>query len=243
MKILSLNLWNINKPLNIRMDVLERYLSVELPDCICFQEISKVNGRLQIENILSKLHYQFTYCLSGFWKEREEGLVIATRMQHKLVVHEDLPLIENDMSRIFMGIELEHPLYGLCYIFNTHLAYHITNGAGRMTQIKVILDCLLNYVDKGIVILCGDLNEDPFQGEMYQFIKDYKGNILNDTCDKTLLTFSGKNRFITGDLWPDRKIDYIFYNGNINLKSSLVMVDGDGYGCCSDHYGLLAEDY
>jgi len=38
-------------------------------------------------------------------------------------------------------------------------------------------------------------------------------------------------------------IDYIFYYGNISLKSKLVMVEDDEFGCCSDHYGLLAQDY
>lgn len=243
MKILSINLWNINEPLQARMDILEKYLIAEEPDCICFQEISKVNKKIQVEDILNKLHYEWSYCLSGFWKGREEGLVIATKTYHKLIENKELPLIENDMRRIFMGVELKHPVYGLLYIFNTHLAYHITNGNGRISQIKAILKSMSLYSGKGSVILCGDLNEDPYQGKLYDFINNYEGINLKDTCDKKLITFSQNNRYSTKDLWPERKIDYIFYSGEINLKSSLVMVEGDEYGCCSDHYGLLAKDY
>lgn len=242
MKILSLNLWNINEPLNVRMNILKEYITSTIPDFICFQEVSKIDNKIQVEYILKELQYEFSYCLSGFWKEREEGLLIATKANHRLILNENLPLIKNDMQRILMGIEVIHPIYGLVYIFNTHLAYHIKNGNGRMRQIEVVLKYISSYIDKGSVILCGDLNEDPYQGEIYQFIKNYGGVTLKDTCEKTLITFSRKNRYIKEDLWPDRKLDYIFYSGKFNLKSSLVLVEGDKYGSCSDHYGLLAED-
>lgn len=242
MRILTLNMWNINEPLDVRMEVLRKYLIKEKPDCICFQEISKIDNRIQVEALLNELQYEYTYCLSGIWKGREEGLVIATSVPHKLIINEQLPVIQNDMRRIVMAVEIEHPVLGLLYIFNTHLAYHILNGDGRIRQMNKIFEYMKEYVNRGITVLCGDLNEDPDQGKLYKFIESYKEIRLKDTCNKNLITFSSKNKYVSKDLWPDRKIDYILYCGKIDLKSKIAMVEDDEYGCCSDHYGLLAED-
>ena len=243
MKILTLNLWNINEPLIKRMRILKKFLIDVEPDCICFQEISKVNNTIQIDQILRELNYKYTYCLSGLWKNREEGLVIATKLPHKLILSKKLTLIKNDMERSVMGVEILHSKIGKVYIFNTHLAYHISNNSGRLEQIKEVLEYIQGYANKGVIIFCGDLNEAPDQGKLYHFIESYEKIKLKDTCDSNLITFSSKNKYVSNELWPNRKIDYIFYYGNINLKSKLVMVEDDEFGCCSDHYGLLAQDY
>lgn len=52
MKILTLNIWNLNNPLEHRMNLLQENLKKIKPQIICFQEVSLINGKPQISQMM-----------------------------------------------------------------------------------------------------------------------------------------------------------------------------------------------
>lgn len=241
MKCLSLNLWNINPPVVERMDSLSRYINAEKPDIICFQEVSPFKGKVQISELLTLAGYRFSYRESGVWKGREEGLAIATTLNISDCGFKIIPnsYSFNDMQRILQYVVV-------CYrgnviqVYNTHLPYHMLSKEGREVHLRYICDVITRRRNNNPVILCGDFNSFPGEGLIEKYILGDLG--LTDTwTGKEENSFSSSNRYASPDLWPGRRIDYVFADRRFNLKAKLCMTDNDGYAICSDHYGVVAS--
>lgn len=247
MKILSINLWNINEPLNIRMNNLINYLKTISPDIICFQEVSFQGINLQIDNLLHHNNYIYIYAKSDIWNNREEGLAIATK--NKIVQYNTyyLPTASafNDKQRILLYIKVIIGEIEL-NIYNTHLAYHKRSDLCRIYQINYVLDIInKNHSNRDIILLCGDMNETPDDKNVYLRIINNKKIPFIDSWieNESAYSFSSKNIYVDKSLWPNRRIDYIFSNDKLLLFSKLCMHGNDGFDICSDHYGILAADY
>ena len=243
MKILSLNLWNINAPLRERMHNLKMFIKHHQPDIVAFQEVSRLpDGQLQVEEILRNNGYKSVcYRLSGFWGVRDEGLILASRDRAEKILDKSLPLAPNDMPRGLIGIRILEGNNAGIVVFNTHLAYMLDNYEGRYRQVKFIIDELniLSTTDK--VVICGDFNEDANAGNIYpMMIKNGFRDTYDDVSHR--FTFATSNQYVVPELWPDRRIDYIFEKNLRNLVSHCVMCETDGFSLCSDHFGILAEE-
>ena len=242
MKVLSINLWNINEPLEARMKNLSVFLEVEVPDVICFQEISPHNGVPQIDYLLNKNGYTYMYKKSGIWQGREEGLAIATKQ--RLVNISSLYLPNNDtwqdMQRLLVSADIIIEDQKITF-YNTHLAYHLNSEIARRIQVNKIIEHIKNEKSiDDLIILCGDFNEDPNVSNIYpMIINDSLG--FRDSWEGNAYTFSSCNSYVEKRLWPDRRIDYIFHSPNLTFKSKAAMTETDGFHICSDHYGVIAH--
>lgn len=243
MKILSLNLWNINAPLVERMHNLEIFIKRNHPDVIAFQEVSRLpNGRLQVEDILQSNGYaNIFYRLSGFWGSRDEGLMIASKKKMERIIDKSLPLAPNDMPRGLIGIRIIEGSDSGTVVVNTHLAYTLDNESGRRKQIQFILNELSTLSTTDKIIFCGDFNEDASVKNVYSIMLS---NGFKDTFKDPSqpFSFADANKYVVPELWPNRRIDYIFERNIHNIVSHCVMCETDGYSLSSDHYGILAEE-
>lgn len=242
MKFLSLNLWNINEPLETRMENLSVFLGAEVPDVICFQEVSPINGVPQIDKILNQNGYTYEYRMSGIWQGREEGLAIATRHRIGSFVSIRLPNKDawHDMQRLLVSSDIILEGKKISF-YNTHLAFHINSESARRTQVKIILEYISkNQSPDDYIVLCGDLNEDPNVNNIYPIIVNDGLGFL-DSWEGGNNTFSSDNQYVEARLWPNRRIDYIFYSPNMTLQSRAVMTETDGFHLCSDHFGVIAH--
>ena len=229
------------------MSILYQYLHSDEPDIIAFQEVSYYRGMLQVANILDSLQYEFVYNTAHIWKGREEGLIIASKypiIQKKVIV---LPKAPNDENRIalFVQCKVGEP-NSMVTMINTHLTYVINNTEARLQQLRAVLQHASEIVDKQeSVILCGDFNEDYKYGGVYDEIINNSRTKFRDTWENQYdkgITFSSYNPYVVAELWPDRRLDYIFYSkGLFSTQSShLVMNSIVNKTICSDHYGILA---
>ncbi len=244
MECLSINLWNTNAPLLTRMERLSAYIDFKKPDVICMQEVSFVDGVLQIDFLHHMHGYNILYCKSGTWQGREEGLAIATKSNSILNGFVSLPTINayNDMQRILMYacVEIEKQIVT---VINTHLSYHIKSKENREIQAERIKNFIEQQQFENI-ILCGDFNR--FGGEEKDFYSIVQDDLLNlqlipYNTNKMEYSFCRLNEYVSKDLWPDRNIDYVFTSPNGQFTSSLCMNAHDGFLPCSDHYGVLAK--
>lgn len=243
MKILSLNLWNINAPLSERMRNLEIFIEKTQPNIIAFQEVSRLSdGKLQVEDILRNNHYKnVCYRLSGFWGSRDEGLILASKDRAEIILDKPLPLAPNDMPRGLIGIRVLEGDNADTVIFNTHLAYMLNNYEWRRKQVNFIIAELNKLPSTDKVVICGDFNEDANVDNIYALmIREGFRDTYSDSVHR--FTFAAANQYVVPALWPDRRIDYIFEKNIKNLVSHCVMCETDGFGLCSDHFGVFAEE-
>lgn len=240
MKCLSFNLWNINEPVDERMKNLSNFIMTEQPEIICFQEVSPYLGKIQVSDLLLSAGYHFVYRKSGVWNGREEGLVIATRFQFYDSGFKYIPsqFSFNDMQRILLYATIQYGEKSV-RIYNTHLPYHIQSTKSREIHLKFIREVIEQYNNNHPFLLCGDFNTFPNENLIERYL--LKGLQLKDTWIGTEEgSFSLLNPYVSPELWPGRRVDYIFADKHFTMSAKLCMTGIDGYAICSDHYGILA---
>ena len=240
LKILTLNIWNLNDPLELRMNLLQENLKKIKPEIICFQEVSLINGKPQVSQMMDSLQYSLVYQKSGMWQGREEGLAIATNLPVVEVKHYFLPMEHayNDMQRILQKVIVQYNSKTIC-ILNTHLAYHIKSGLCRVIQMDFIGSVISFLKTKyDYIILCGDFN--CFELELTHVESFIKKSFLIDSALEKKKTFSSDNPYVSAELWPNRRIDFILSN-NKDLISNICMCNNDRLSICTDHYGVLGQ--
>ena len=225
---------------------MHRYIKRIKPDILCFQEISFWDKKIQIQDILYQEGYKFFYYKSGEWNQREEGLLTAS--VHKITKVQDYMLpckhAYNDFQRILTKSIILYNGKKL-NVYNTHLAYHQKSSGCRINQIKYILDVINSEnTSRDYIVFCGDLNEDPKDGYVYKQVVSNHHIKLNDTWIEpdSIFTFCESNKFVDPKLGPNRRIDFIFTSNNLPLYSRRCMDTRDGFGFCSDHYGVIASE-
>jgi len=84
LRVMSVNLWNTNRPYMMRMTGLSKLINNIRPDIIAFQEVSPSpvgNSSIQLDDIPSLSSYHIKYDYADIWKGREEGLAVASKVR------------------------------------------------------------------------------------------------------------------------------------------------------------------
>lgn len=248
--ILTLNLWNINEPLQIRLNELIRFLSVKRPDIVALQEVSLIDGTPQSSEIASNAGYPFhEYKRCGAWQGREEGLAILARIPFAGLGSVPLPEAQVDMQRHLQCVAFEGPKPEMSILFaQTHLAYPLGARDARMNQVLYASDALrrLRSQPQWPLVICGDLNDTP-DSPSVRHLTSLPDIRLRDAWaavhgNNPGHTFAKENTWASPQLSPGRRIDYILVSDHIAVVSCvLVLNQKDGWGPVSDHYGLLAS--
>lgn len=122
-------------------------------------------------------------------------------------------------------------------VFNTHFDH--VGEIARLESTKLILK-KIKEMAKGIpVILMGDFNFTPDAISYGVIVKS-----MEDAREATLAlpygpeaTFNGFD-FLTA---PERRIDYIFCKGNLQVKSYATLSDNQNMSYPSDHFPVIAK--
>lgn len=249
MRLLTLNLWNINEPLTARMRELGQFVEVLLPDVMAFQEVSLVGGQPQTEVIARSFGYSSSYARSGTWKGREEGLATLTRLPSISSEIVALPEAKGDMSRIALAVILSgHNSLSEIAVVNTHLAFQRRHRHARLRQIRACLTFAAKVMEarRGLV-LCGDLNNFPGEKIVEEVME--RGPVKFQSCwtkydteSGPPETFSSNNPWAAQELFPGRTIDHVFVSPSMLIERCMIVLRGtDGWHPVSDHFGVLTE--
>jgi len=176
LRIVTLNFWGCEPPLDRRLDLAIRQLRALAPDVICLQEVKPHAGATTAHAIGEALGMHAHYERACAWQagERgmaqagEEGLAIVTRTPAleqevvRLPSHHEL-----DDARILLSAQVE-TAGGPIWIHTTHLNYRLDDGLSREAQVLAI-DAKLRE-RRGNTdppqILCGDFNATPDSDEI-----------------------------------------------------------------------------
>lgn len=276
LRVVTINLWQEQGPWERRIQFLIQSLRELTPDAICFQEVRDVAEKIpnQAKTIADALGYQYAYAPAEQWGGGDEGLAILSRVPIEETEWHELPRWENRCRRICLGIAI-NPVsrrdnvhsdkndagdHGRVWIFTTHLAYLMEDGALREEQV-IAADRFIKDKRRAedLTIFTGDFNTEP-QADEIRYLKgltsiDGKRSYYQDAfalChpDEHGFTWSKCNPYTEPLTWlqRDRRLDYIFVSkhrssgrGAIH-RCDIVFDRPNEEGIwCSDHFGLMAD--
>ncbi len=239
--VLTLNIWNINPPLEPRLSALADGLARLCPDIVCLQEasIEPRETRSQAELIAARAGYAHHLEL--------RDLAILSR--HPIIQSRIAPLPEfpGDGPRQVLMAEMGVGDGGLI-VANTHLAYPPGMTRERLTQVEALLDAIGRYRSAiGIesVVLCGDFNDVPDSPAIRRMVEPATG--FHDAfadCHPGAsgFTYARANRYVDPATTLDQRIDYVFVSANLVSNRCAVVFDGgEGIEIASDHYGVCCD--
>jgi endonuclease/exonuclease/phosphatase family metal-dependent hydrolase len=271
MRIITLNLWGTEPPLERRLALATRQLAALAPDVVCLQEARPLDGRAgrtNAEVIAEGLGFAAHYATAVSWDDGvhgklpagQEGLAILAREIGEVRV---LPLPEPRPAdaRILLSAQIA-TAGGPIWVHTTHLHYRLDDGVAREHQVLAIDDAIrqLRSDTSPPQILCGDMNATPDSDEM-RFLRGlttlagrrthFQDAWLRVHPHDEGITWSSENPQTRAlrSLDIDRRIDYIYVTSRkkdgrgtvLDCRVVLTEREGDDGICASDHYALLAD--
>ena len=240
-RLLTLNLWNINEPLEPRYRALETGLKRLAPDIVCLQEVS-----CDPKSKRSQTGLVAAMCGHRHYIE-ESGLAILGSRPIANFGSAPLPRFPGDPPRSVIMAEFQingRPLL----IINTHLAYPPQMVMERKRQATTLLNILKRRQSKNTAtakVLCGDFN-DVASSPAVRTILDNGEKFIDafNICHpgRAGFTYSPRNPYVERSWKIDERIDYIFMNRYLTSKKCAVVFDGrNGFDFASDHFGVFCD--
>jgi endonuclease/exonuclease/phosphatase family metal-dependent hydrolase len=270
LRIVTINFWGIEPPLDRRLALAEAQLRALTPDVIGMQEVRPLDGRsgeTTADRLAAALGMNVSYEKALEWADGaffpghpggQEGLAILSRHPIREVRAHRLPEPRTTEVRILLSACIGAPS-GPVWCHTTHLHYRLDDGIAREKQVLAIDDALRAIETDRPQLLCGDFNATPDSDEI-RFLRGlhtlggrrthYQDAFLR--CQPTApgITWSSENELTRPlrSLDIDRRIDYVFVttrkrNGVGTIHDARVVLnerDAEGRAA-SDHYGVVAD--
>jgi len=177
LRVVTLNLWGIEPPLDRRLALAIRQLVALAPDVVCLQEVRPLDGkagRTTADVIADGLGMTARYATAVDWPDGmfpgraggQEGLAVIARQivdSRMLALPEPRPAD----ARILLSAKVG-TVGGEIWVHVTHLHYRLDDGLARERQVLAIDDAIrtLRTDTSPPQILCGDMNATPDSDEM-----------------------------------------------------------------------------
>jgi endonuclease/exonuclease/phosphatase family metal-dependent hydrolase len=205
--ILTLNLWNINEPLEARYAALESGLRRLLPDIVCLHEVDRdpKSGQSQAELVATMCGHAHVVA--------DNGLAIVCSSPVMRSSSLSLPEFPGDFSRRALSAELSiggRPLL----VTNTHLAHRPEMIEERRKQVEILLAAIKHPRTTGrsvARVLCGDFNDTADSPAVRAVLDSEAGlqDVFAACCpDSPGITYSCHNRYVDPSWTLDQRIDY-----------------------------------
>ncbi len=259
LRVVTLNLWGIEPPLDRRLALATRQLRALDPDVVCLQEVRPLDGsagRTTADAVAEALGLHATYRPAVTSEAGEEGLAILARGPLANVRVLALPEPRPGDTRILLSGQVATD-GGPIWVHTTHLHYRLDDGVAREHQVVAIdgeLRALGRDNTSAPQILCGDFNATADSDEL-RFLRGLTTLAGRRTHfqDAWLrlhrepgpgdgpaqgITWSSENRFTRPlrSLDLDRRIDYVLVttrkkDGRATVHAcDVVLTEREGQG-------------
>jgi endonuclease/exonuclease/phosphatase family metal-dependent hydrolase len=174
LRVVTLNFWGIEAPLDRRLALAEEQLRVLRPDVICLQEcrpLDGVAGSTTAHVLADALGMHARYAPAVRWDSGEEGLALITRapLRDEDVQTLALPEPRPTEARLLLSGRIAIAGAEPVWVHTTHLHYRLDDGVAREQQVLAI-DAAIRACGRGNTdapqILCGDFNATPDSDEI-----------------------------------------------------------------------------
>lgn len=181
-RVVTLNFWGLEPPLDVRLALAERQLRALAPDLVAMQEVRPMDeggrrGRTTAAWLAEALGCEHVYEPAVHRPGGDEGLAILSR--HPIVEHRvtRLPDARPDEARILLSAAIDFSGAGPAarvWLHCTHLHYRPEDGVARERQVvavdqamrEIAGDAGMGADEAPVHILCGDFNAPPDSDEM-----------------------------------------------------------------------------
>jgi endonuclease/exonuclease/phosphatase family metal-dependent hydrolase len=233
LRVLTINFWGTEPPLDRRLDLAIRQLRALAPDVICMQEVRPLDGksgRTTAHVIADALGMHAHYATACSWnagdgpmkESGQEGLAILSRTAP--LATRELPLPEGRpaLTRILLSAQIATDADPV-WLHTTHLHYALDDGLAREKQVLAI-DAAIR-ADRTATspphILTGDMNCTPDSDEM-RFLRGlttldgrrthWQDAWLRHHPHEDGFTWSSENELTRPlrSLDIDRRLDYVY---------------------------------
>ncbi|MEO8706697.1 MAG: endonuclease/exonuclease/phosphatase family protein, partial [Kofleriaceae bacterium] len=171
MRVVTLNLWGTEPPLDRRLALAARQLAALAPDVVCLQEVRPLDGkqgRTTADVLADALGLTAHYATAVQWDDGtfanipggQEGLAILAKSIGEVRVLE-LPDARRGEARILLSA-----MIGPIWVHTTHLHYRLDDGIARERQVMAIDAAIRGLGRETTHILCGDMNATADSDEM-----------------------------------------------------------------------------
>ncbi len=176
LRVVSLNFWGTEAPLERRIALAVRQLAVLAPDVICLQEVRPYGAHTTAHALAAELGMTAHYQVASTWQAGEHGMASAGEEGLALVTRTPLaeprvialPASRAGDPRILLSGRVA-TAGGPIWVHTTHLNYRLDDGLAREHQVDAIDDairaCGRDNTDPP-QILCGDFNATPDSDEI-----------------------------------------------------------------------------
>jgi endonuclease/exonuclease/phosphatase family metal-dependent hydrolase len=179
LRVITLNFWGIEAPLDRRIALAVRQLKILDPDVLCLQEarpLDGVFGRSTADVLAEELGMHAHYVTSCAWNAGEyeglgagqEGLAILSKEKPLHTQRLELPHGRLGETRQLLSAQVPTAADPV-WIHTTHLHYRLDDGVAREAQVLAIdeaMRALGRDKTSAPQILCGDFNATPDSDEM-----------------------------------------------------------------------------
>jgi endonuclease/exonuclease/phosphatase family metal-dependent hydrolase len=173
MRVVTLNLWGTEPPLERRLALAVRQLRALAPDVVCLQEVRPLDGvagRTTAEVIADGLGMTARYEPAARWDAGQEGLAVLARSildARVVALPSSAAYPRPSEARILLSAQVASA-GGPIWVHTTHLAYRLDDGVAREAQVLAIDEAIrAERTDTSPPqILCGDLNATPDSDEL-----------------------------------------------------------------------------
>lgn len=249
-----------------KLEILVLGIISENPDIIALQEVNQTQNEMIIspsglyhpcknDTLIKKDNYANLiinklkkYDIEYYWtwvpvkrgyEKFDEGLAILTKCPIKKSEHIIISKTKNYNNwkkRIALGVEVNN-----YHIFCLHMGWFDDLEDPFINQWEI----LNNHIKKEKnIFLMGDFNSnDRDKGKGYDLIKNSGWYDCYNLAKKKDFGYTVTKNI---DGWKNKeinkmRIDYIFTNKNIPIKSSYTIFNGINHPIVSDHFGVIVE--
>lgn len=178
LRVVTLNFWGIEAPLDRRIALAVRQLRALDVDVVCLQEVRPVTGKAgttTAEVIAGELGMAAHYAMAVAWEDGvhaklpagQEGLAVIAR---EILDARALPLPEPRPADVRLLLSAQVATAGgPIWVHTTHLHYRLDDGVAREHQVLAVDEAIRGF-GRGNTdapqLLCGDMNAVPDSDEM-----------------------------------------------------------------------------
>jgi endonuclease/exonuclease/phosphatase family metal-dependent hydrolase len=237
LRVVTLNLWGLEPPLDARLALASRQLRALAPDVVCLQEVRPLDGRsgrttaeVLADALGMTAHYEAavareaTHHLPG----GPQGLAVLARTIRDTRVLA-LPEARPSETRILLSAAID-TAGGPIWVHTTHLHYRLDDGLAREHQVLAIDDAIRRIGRDDASppqILCGDFNA-PADSDEIRFLRGlttlgghrthfqdawlrlHREPVRGDGPAEGITRSSERRSGSLRALHLDRRIDYVF---------------------------------
>jgi endonuclease/exonuclease/phosphatase family metal-dependent hydrolase len=256
-RVLSLNIWNVNGGWAARRQEILAWLDRLRPDVVCLQEVSEApDGRNQARWLAEAAGgWHVTYAGSAVDGGRF-GNAVLSRSPIDATGSHNLPWTpsEGEVPRLVV-----HARTAGVDVFSTHLNFKFGDGVVREAQVQSLADFVRSTIDRDLrlpPIVAGDFNAEPDSTEVRYLcgLTSLNGHSVYFQDAWRVAggagpgwTWDNRNSFAAAEHEPDRRIDYVFVghvrpDGAGRVEAARVVCDRSLTGTfASDHFGICAD--